>query len=77
MYEKLREPDEKKWHFKKIANLAVISGDYMEKKGLKEILRKAGVAKMKPSEKHLDEKESDFFSMLVEKMGASKDRSLI
>ena len=49
----------------------------MEKKGLKEILRKAGVAKMKPSEKHLDEKESDFFSMLVEKMGASKDRSLI
>lgn len=56
LYEKLREPDEKKWHFKKIANLALTSDDNNEKRGLKEILRKAGVAKMKPSEKHNEEK---------------------
>ena len=44
--------------------MALASNDNNEKRELNEILRKSGFSKMKKTLK-IDEKEADFFSMLI------------
>ena len=51
LYEKLKEPDQKKLHFKKIADLALVSQDAKERRELKELLKKSGFSKVKQSVK--------------------------
>jgi hypothetical protein len=69
----MKEPDEKTLHFKKLADMAITTNDYIEKRDYKEILRRSGFSRVKPMVARAEGQE-DVFSMMVEKMASHRDQ---